>query len=57
MAARPLRIAHLIDLAKVGGVETLYADFIQAPHPDDVPLERFSVLVSPRIEGRVEQPY
>ena len=56
MAARPLRIAHLIDLAKVGGVETLYADFIQAPHPDGVPVAHFTVLDSPRMAARFVQP-
>ena len=53
---RPLRIAHLIDLAKVGGVETLYADFIQAPHPDGVPVAHFTVLDSPRMAARFVQP-
>ncbi|GGY16606.1 glycosyltransferase [Paludibacterium paludis] len=47
-----LRIAHLIDLANVGGVETLYAEFLRASPPDGWHVEHLTVADSPEPAAR-----
>ncbi|MCP9757723.1 glycosyltransferase [Aquitalea sp. S1-19] len=51
-----LRIAHLIDLDKVGGVETMFADFIQAPPPLGLEVEHYTIADSLNMAPRFREP-
>jgi glycosyltransferase involved in cell wall biosynthesis len=51
-----LRIAHLIDLDKVGGVESLFVDFIRSPPPDGLSVQHFTIADSPRVADRFAEP-
>lgn len=51
-----LRIAHLIDLDRVGGVETMYADLIQASPPPGFEVEHHTIADSLNIAGRFAEP-
>ncbi|TDR80769.1 glycosyltransferase family 4 protein [Paludibacterium purpuratum] len=50
-----LRIAHLIDLDRVGGVESMYVDLISAPPPAGWRIEHYTVADSPNIAPRFRQ--
>ena len=56
MSAAGLRIAHLIDLDKVGGVESMYVDFLRATPPDGLPVRHFTIADSPRLAPRFLAP-
>ncbi|TCP13085.1 glycosyltransferase involved in cell wall biosynthesis [Crenobacter luteus] len=47
-----LRLVHLIDLDKVGGVETMFADFVAAAAPAGFDVEHHLVADSPNIAAR-----
>ncbi|MTD33318.1 glycosyltransferase [Paludibacterium denitrificans] len=49
---RRLKIVHLIDLAKVGGVESMFADFIQATPPSGLEVEHYTIVDSPELAPR-----
>jgi len=49
-----LRIAHLIDLDRVGGVESMFYDLIQAPAPEGFVLEHCTITDSPDLAPRFD---
>lgn len=49
---RRLRIVHLIDLARVGGVESMFHQLIQAEPPRGVEVEHYTLTDSPEIHPR-----
>ncbi|BEV73156.1 MULTISPECIES: glycosyltransferase [unclassified Paludibacterium] len=54
-----LRIAHLIDLDRIGGVESMYASLIQAPVPEGWQVEHHTIAdslnLAPRFRPIVER--
>lgn len=53
---RRLKILHLIDLEKVGGVESMFVDFIQATPPKGITAEHYTIVDSLDLAPRFVEP-